>query len=190
MTLACFMLRPTNTHRIFLRRYHTPPGVARDCTSPQEGKPSYHTAMTFVRLHDDSHGPVDLVVTDAMKLDPRWPTKCAQCDYVFPPDDHWQVFTDAVYINDLGMEFSLRDAPPGAMWHASWYDSIKSSRAPDGKNLVVVCPGGYQWWIDGPASNGPGWTRTGEPPLITCSPSIQTPNYHGWLQNGVFSDPC
>jgi hypothetical protein len=37
--------------------------------------------------------------------------------------------------------------------------------------------------------HGEGWTVTGEPPLITCSPSIHFPGYyHGFLTTGVVSD--
>lgn len=35
-----------------------------------------------------------------------------------------------------------------------------------------------------------GWTVSGTPPLITVSPSIHYPDdYHGFLTNGVISDP-
>lgn len=34
-----------------------------------------------------------------------------------------------------------------------------------------------------------GWTVTGQPPNVTCSPSINAiGDWHGWLQNGVLSD--
>lgn len=36
-----------------------------------------------------------------------------------------------------------------------------------------------------------GWQVTGEPPLITVSPSINLAGaYHGWIQNGIISDDC
>lgn len=53
--------------------------------------------------------------------------------------------------------------------------------------ICVVLPGGSHWCIDSKASNGEGWKVTGEFPLLTASPSILVPNYHGWLNNGVFS---
>jgi hypothetical protein len=86
---------------------------------------------------------------------------------------------------------SSRDS---ARWHG-----------PDGKFLIAVCPGGHHWHIDGKASNctKPSdevhkcWIRHGEPPNLTvdkngdtCAAgagSIQTPNWHGFLRNGVFT---
>lgn len=62
--------------------------------------------------------------------------------------------------------------------------------------IMVICPGGGHWCPDQVSSNGTGWTVTGEVPNITCNPSIWSSQgagppheYHGWLQNGVFSDP-
>lgn len=62
--------------------------------------------------------------------------------------------------------------------------------------IMVICPGGGHWCPDQGSSNGTGWTVTGEAPLITASPSIwvsqgQGPprEYHGFLQNGVFTPP-
>lgn len=63
--------------------------------------------------------------------------------------------------------------------------------------LMVVCPGGGHWCPDQKSSNGDGWTVTGEAPRITASPSIWVSQgqgapreYHGWLNDGVFSPPC
>ena len=45
-----------------------------------------------------------------------------------------------------------------------------------------------EWCVDGPANNGPGWDRTGDPtavpPTVTATPSIQCRSYHGWLRDG------
>lgn len=106
---------------------------------------------------------------------------------------------------------------PGAMWETPWYfdpkDPEDQSRREyalahlDEKNvylskfywqqwshirppLSVLCPNGVEWCIDACASNGPGWTVTGTAPLVTCSPSISVPGYHGWLKNGEFTDDC
>jgi hypothetical protein len=85
-----------------------------------------------------------------------------------------------------------------------------SDKGPDGRCLVVVCPNGCEWMIDGPASNctmpqdrGPFssshrcWVRHGEPPNITvdkagrtCAAgagSIQAGDYHGFLRDGAFT---
>ena len=54
--------------------------------------------------------------------------------------------------------------------------------------ICVVCPNGETWEIDRWSSNGTGWTVTGDPPNITCSPSIIAGNYHGFLRDGAFTD--
>ena len=55
--------------------------------------------------------------------------------------------------------------------------------------ICVMCPNGKEWCVDSKSSNGEGWRVLGNPPLITCSPSIQVPGYHGFLTSGVFSPP-
>jgi hypothetical protein len=83
------------------------------------------------------------------------------------------------------------DLPIGAMFYSNELYDIKRGVGPDGKCLYVVTPGGH-WPVDHPSSdNGPGWTRTGEPPNVTASPSINfVGRYHGFLQNGVLTDDC
>lgn len=54
--------------------------------------------------------------------------------------------------------------------------------------ICVLCPNGAEWCVDAKSSNGEGWNVTGEPPLLTCTPSILVPGYHGFLQNGVFTE--
>lgn len=77
------------------------------------------------------------------------------------------------------------------------------------KPLWVKVPGGIHFLIDGRAYDvalctkkpsevgfndkagwhGEGWNVSGEPPLISCSPSIHFPgHYHGFLTNGVLTD--
>jgi hypothetical protein len=82
------------------------------------------------------------------------------------------------------------DFGPGAMYDATDW-TPDSWRGPDGKCWAVVLPPGGQddfWLIDSEASSGGFWTRTGEAPNLTVSPSIKTHNYHGFLQNGVLTD--
>ncbi len=157
--------------------------------------------------------------------DPRWPVTCG-CGYVFVPGDQWQVYVDQIYRDDAGKDFSLHDRIPGMMWEVPWYyDPVRdAARLPErlrfareGKSSVlsvryyerdaatrapvcVVTPNGDEWCIDSIARNGPGWACDGVPPLLVCSPSIQTPNYHGWLGSnhpgtpsvrpGWFTDGC
>jgi hypothetical protein len=151
------------------------------------------------------HDPVGVPQVD--HADPRWPVKCAKCDYRFTERDSWQVFSDHIYIDANGGEHSLHDNTPGMMWFAPWYydptdpedveqKAVRSQkthsllsqhywndwshiRAP----LVVYVPNGDQWCVDAQSSNnaGAGWKVTGAPPMLTCTPSIQTLGYHGWL---------
>jgi len=167
---------------------------------------SYHNAQTpfdeVVREQGKEVRPDD---DDApLHNDPRWPRKC-ECGYEFSEADEWQLFSENIYVradNQPG-EYSLRHAPVGAMWDASWFpDSWKGS---DGRCLVVVTPGG-EWMIDSRASNctmpndnvHKCWVRHGEPPNITVDKngvtcgagagSIQRGSYHGFLRNGMLTN--
>jgi hypothetical protein len=109
----------------------------------------------------------------------------------------------AVFRGPDGGEYTFKTLPFGAMFFdpdCHWADACKR---PDGRCLVVKVPGrdgagnvrGFLWPIDHPSSGGgPGWTRTGEPPNVTASPSINYAmgalGYHGWLQDGVLTDDC
>lgn len=145
--------------------------------------------------------------------DPRWPAGCARCGREFTDDDERQVWTEALYRRvDNGDLVVLHhelvppgavSAGPGAMWDATWMPA--QWRGPDGVALMVRCPrndldpvGGSDWAVDMPSTNsGRPWKRTGDPrrARVTADPSISigTPGapgaYHGWLQDGVLSDP-
>lgn len=117
-----------------------------------------------------------------------WPTHCDAGDgFEFTSTDIWQLLHEELYAPPSAagcepLEFALRDAPPGAMWDAPWFAHLRS--AADGRCLVVQTPGG-EWVIDGPSDNGDGWVRTGTPPALTVTPSIDIPGkYHGWLRAG------
>lgn len=195
------MLEPTSRATVGLRRYSTWDSK-RDPTH-------YHSAITpiqvcYSRIVDDGGRLVFRHVEPAMPPhgDPRWPTRCS-CGYQFMPDDEWQVFTRTLYRrSDTGALTTVEDAPPGAMWHAFW---IPWWGGPDGLSLMVKCPNGAEWWIDGRASNCTMkdddvhrcWVRHGTPPKITADKqgltcqagagSIQAGNYHGFLRDGVFT---
>ncbi len=62
--------------------------------------------------------------------------------------------------------------------------------------LMIICPDYSHWCPDQKSSNGTGWKVTGELHNITVAPSIwtkmgseSTESYHGFLQNGQFTDP-
>lgn len=61
--------------------------------------------------------------------------------------------------------------------------------------VVVLLPGRTPFLVDGKCYNAErgyydGWTVTGAPPELTVAPSIHVHGrYHGFLQNGVLTDP-
>jgi hypothetical protein len=98
------------------------------------------------------------------------------------------------------------DLPAGAMWDAHWFPRNEGwKRGSDGRRLIVRCPGGYDWDVDGQARNcsRPGedhdcWCRHGEWPDVTVDKvpepgrstcragagSIVVPGWHGFLRAG------
>lgn len=210
MGIRTFLLEPTDQVRRWLRRY------TRASTRGWTCAEGWHEAMV---LFDDSPAIfTDVPMTGwthrtlthreadrPADTDPRWPLTCAKCAFVFAPDETRQFFYDLLYRRaDTGALLTIRDAPPGAMWDAWWLHDLRGGPiggpTPDGRRMMVVCPNGRQWFIDGRASNCtlPNdnehrcWIRHGEPPLLvvdksggpTCSAgagSIQAGDYHGFL---------
>lgn len=83
----------------------------------------------------------------------QWPKQCG-CGYQFLETDEWQVFSDHLYRRqDTGVIVLLRDAGPGAMWHAEWLSGLPQEVGPDGLALMVNCPNNATWHIDGRANN-------------------------------------
>lgn len=206
MGTKCFWLEPTDKRALYLRRY-----VSSDAGGKCElSGIGCHNAS--VRIEDspdekDEEGYSQIVEVEPYLADPRWPAACA-CGYVFTDTDQRQLFQDTIYRRtDTGEVFPLRDAPPGAMYDAWW--AARFWKGPDGRSLVVKLPNGTDWQVDGAANNCTMpddhfqqkhhcWTRTGTPPLITvgnsfgptCNAgagSIQSGDYHGFLQNGVLT---
>lgn len=186
MPWKCFMVRPTDESRLYLRRYS-------DGSCPNNGGQYHNTMLEVPRVKTFITKQGLITIPDEIyekypKNHPDWPTKCA-CGYTYEEEDTKQLFQDQVFKSDTNEEISLRDAPIGAMWDAWWLkEGSRFKKRPDGMCLILKTPGG-EWMIDGPSSNGNGWERTGEIPNITASPSIHcVGRYHGWLKNGVLSD--
>jgi hypothetical protein len=200
MGVQCFLLEPTNRSKRFLRRY------GREETRTDG---HYHSAIALldeIEVSDDPNAVEPWYDPEPFRESHRdlWPKAC-KCGYQFTDEDHWQIFRDRIYRRtDTGQFLSLREAPPGSMWYADWMG--RSWSGPDGHSLMVVCPNGSHWLIDGPANNCTKpddhehrcWIRHGTPPMVTvdkngntCAAgagSIQAGDYHGFLRNGVF-DP-
>ena len=163
-----------NGTAIFLRRFTWSGKPNGDC--PATGY--HHNALVFVEALDRIIGRNEIVREGpgVYAGDPRWPVACQACGYEFADTDEWQVFPQR--------RFNTQSGCPEA-GDLFWVPYAGDDERP--RHLHGVCPDGWVWDADGPASNGGGWTRTGEPPMITCSPSIMTPSYHGWLRQGEWS---
>ena len=189
MAVTCFWLEPADMAQMELRRYERRnPSSSDDLCPRSNGAWGYHDARgvlgrapitwtadrpagrpaEFV-LGDGQYGSVDFQFPG--HDDPRWPARC-ECGYEFCASDQWQERAERMYRRgDTGELVTLRDAPDGAMWDATWVPW----KGPDGRCLVVKCPGGSDWTIDGRASNCTMrhdtehrcWVRHGEPPVVT-----------------------
>jgi hypothetical protein len=177
--IQCFWLEPTDTERVWLRRFTW--SEAGRC--PQAEYDLGHDAMALL---GDFPSSTDVAIDHA---DPRWPAACV-CGYVFTPDDEWETHDRTLYRRaDTGELHTLwsGDAPVGAMWNAAYL--TPKHAGPDGMCLMVRTPGG-DWGMDMPSTQGRPWDRTGTPPNITANPSIliyganNQPAYHGWLRSG------
>lgn len=194
--IKCFWLEPTTYSLRFLRRYSS----GSECAVCPQG---YHDAVVFIGEFpsiEDAEGYQSNPDASEYKLDNRWPTQ-APCGYIFLPEDEWQVNTEKVYKSGDGSDYTLRQAPAGAMWNAFWMKHLLV-KSPDGLCPVVRCPGGGDWTIDSRANNCtmPNdnehrcWIRHGVVPNLTvdkngktCAAgagSIQTSNWHGFLRDG------
>lgn len=205
MSVECFLLEESGLERQWLRRF---------CHSDKEkctgaGSWGYHNAKVLLRdaliVWTESGGRKVIKSQSWDESDPRWPVRCEHCDYEFAESDCKQVFRRTLYKMPSGDLTTIEDAPPGAMWFADWMlvDGSNLWRGPDGRCLAVKCPGGHQWMIDGRASNctlpndnaHKCWVRHGTPPKVTVGKdgltcqagagSIQTPNWHGFLREGL-----
>lgn len=214
-----YWMEPTDRIAVGLRRYRSSAGSGMTCEA------GYHSALAFTGeepavFKTDETGRRTLANTNAQTPhdDPRWPTHCGNgCGYEFTPDDEWQDWHELLYRRaDTGEVVTLREqradatdaptpAPPGASWDAWWMGA--SGRGPDGIYLMVRCPNGRDWHVDGRASNctmpddnvHQCWVRHGDPRQanvtvdkngVTCAAgagSIQAGDYHGFLQAGVLT---
>lgn len=191
--IRCFLLVPVDgVCKRYLRRY------GGSCS----GAYPYHNAEVEIERGAARAGSDLLDPQHPLRADPRWPTRCS-CGHVFRDDvEPWQLFVQQVYRRaDSGEEMTLREAPPGAMWFATWYEDEPAYCGPDSRSLIVKTPGG-DWMVDSRAKNCTSpqdhehkcWVRHGVPPNITvdkngktCTAgagSIAQQSYHGFLRNG------
>lgn len=193
----CFLLTPTDNIVVTLRRYAFERDGAPKCGRKEERYPgaetltyeSHDTEVEIAREVGTIEGSLDGDHTGKTigRDDPRWPTTCA-CGFTFRPEDARQENRTRLYKRSDSSELTtLGDAPVGALYDSGTFKDVDGyQRNGDGISLVCKTPAG-EWLLDGPASNGPGWTRTGTPPDIDVTPSIgigSPMRMHGWLRNG------
>lgn len=181
-----FLVEPTGSGVLSLRRYR-----ASDVPCPgPHGYCSESVDIAEVQILKNADGTYPALSPENVEYaDPRWPRACSACGYEFGPDDPRQCNQTEFYANADGtVRTALRDLPAGAVYDAAWLPDLY--RAPDGHAWAVQLPDGLPWYLFGPASNGgAGWTVTGDAPRFTANPSILTPDYHGWLNDGRLT-PC
>jgi hypothetical protein len=192
----CYLLTPTDNVEVSLRRFAYGDDVPK--CGRQEARYPGADIVTY-GVHDAEVEIAREVGTVESSLDgdhtgktiahddPRWPATCA-CGYVFKTEDRFQENRSRLYKrSDNGELVALGNAPVGALYDSGTFKDIGGyNRNGDGMSLVCKTPAG-EWLMDGPASNGPGWTRTGTPPDIDVTPSIgigSPMRMHGWLRNG------
>jgi hypothetical protein len=187
--IQCFLIEPTGQARRYLRRFVWSAVTAGHCPN------HYHDAKAYLDIL--AEGPAVISTMDpwavVTKADPRWPARCAHCEYTFNDSDQYQLTTQREYVRrDTGERGIIADFPAGAMWWATWladedfrsgmdHHSYRRGQA----HLIVKTPAG-DWDVDGPSENGNGWARTGDAPLVAVRPSVWVnqggdPSYHGFL---------
>jgi len=202
-----FWMEPTERAAFGLRRYVRRTGPAPDGQPLMSCAGGFHSAFAWV-----DEGSREITNRrDVPHDDPRWPAHCDEgCGYAFTPDDYYQQWSETLWrradtgeMRVLHWKYTPPGVPtaePGAMWDATWMPD--EYRGPDGIALLVRCPRGdgqistNDWTVDGAATGGGRWTRTGDPRTgaVTAEPSISIGNpgspghYHGWLRNGELTD--
>lgn len=208
MSVKAHLLEPTEQVGVRLRRYHSGEGWSCEEGWHQATSETIETIPVRFKEHE-GRKLLDHVTQSSDKRqedfeESAWPTHCEKgCGYEFTEEDVWQVQRQLIYERDTGETLYLNEVKPGDMWDAWWMPSSKHS--PDGRFLIVVTPDGFQWAIDGQASNCTEpegrthkcWVRHGDPPNITVDKngatcqagggSIGTPGYHGFLRDGAFT---
>jgi hypothetical protein len=215
--IKCVMLEPTTMEEQRLRRYTTNHGECADIAN-------WGTHQNWVKIGEvEKDGLSDYSNATNQSIRPgqtypvsfedgRWPTHCT-CGWKFPDEVGKQYFPESLYrVQGTDTLVTLRNAPAGSMWYATWLEESNWPTGPDGRVLIVRLPNGSDWTIDSRASNCTlkedtvhrCWVRHGTPPEInvdknghTCQAgggSISSREgkpdyYHGFLRNG-FLEEC
>lgn len=186
MPWRCFLTEPSGSVQRSFRRYS---GGSKCDVNPMH----YHDAsvVTDPEVPEGTFVEGGIIPDEDDQKDPRWPAACV-CGYRFHVEDSWQVNVNRLYRGcPDGILRTLRELPIGAMWNAWWLADVADGRytGPDGKAWCVMMPGGIEWIVYGPSSDGKKWDVQGAPPIITASPSIGIGGlYHGFIKAGIISE--
>lgn len=198
-----FLIRDTTRRARLLRVY-----VEGKCVADR----TVHNAYFHV---DDVDGPAFTCsdFPEEFEGDPRWPGHCDYCGFEFAqspiPPTRMLAIDRIMRRPDTGQQAMLDrqwSRMAGAMVDLTWYHEFPQLCGPDGRSLMVICPDGSPWHIDGRASNctlpndqvHKCRVRHGDPDRltvdkngVTCSAgagSIQAKYWHGFLRDGWLVD--
>jgi len=192
--IPCVWLEPSDRFSHRLRRFRAlGPKGERECPLGY----GYHSrdieiGQVVEGIEADVQERASVLHSPPEEYQEQYPRLC-DCGYTFLPDDPWQERFDRLYLLTPGEGLvTLHAAPVGAIWDAPWFVERGRYGGADGRCLVCRTPAG-DWVIDGPASNGGRWVRTGEPPRLTVKPSIGFGptvklTYHAFLTDGKLID--
>lgn len=206
--VACYWAERTGRAQIQLRKFMF--GLTSVTTHPDE-------TYRFCPKRENGYGCLGVKLTDIFVLanfkesenfgltlhqpeedftnHPDWPTHCDYCGKLFPETAMTAIDSNLEYkrieTNETYTTNNNFDKNTPGMLYDGWWLHFGETKKEDGISLVAVTPNGHHWHIDGPATGGGTWTRTGDPKkpeTLTVSPSILVSDYHGFLQNGRFTD--
>lgn len=164
MPYKTFWLEETDRVKVWLRRYRSE-CVASDKKNTCEAKLILHEnapASDWGQYQpwDVGDRPERIVwhtfTEKVPKDDPRWQEmRCERCGILFTEaDGNKQLWAEHLHSGSPdGKLYTLRDAPAGAMWDAKWMHDYDWAVGPDGIALMVRLPNGWDWHVDGEASN-------------------------------------
>lgn len=159
MSIQTIVLEPTDQFEFSLRRYRS---ASDSGNCPSTGwihdastKPMWRGKAETAPKVDEEGRPVSGDVYP--HVDPCWPKECG-CGYKFTDDDHWQFNAHQLYRrSDTGELTTLRAAPVGSMWRATWMESPGKRHWSTwmDKDAVWVCrlPHDHDWIIGMRAAN-------------------------------------
>jgi len=181
--IKVFWIEPTGRVQRYLRCYgnfnsgHTNPPCRdyHNACVPLDVVPAEFSDLEQTILRSYNHADF---------ADRPWPKVCSGCGIPFGElaESNRQISLDQIYRAADGREFPLREAPPGAMWHAAWMGDWAEFIGPDGIALTVRLPDGHDWHVDSEASN---CTRPQRVPVEgkpDCTRFVRT--HYCWCRHG------